>query len=1019
MKEQGQNRTTPIEIKEVEQQQQPETIKIKSELIIDNNEPEKVAEQIPSCSTNFDYPGYPGFIEAVRQAKEKKKSHDASFEIFFPYLPESVKKQHDFNLNGWWKYCLSENKDPLETDLSVVNSYLEKKLNAGASPDDLESISCTIRLIATDTMEKQMNSLRFMFINKTDCFKPPKSSCQNDSITSSLHIGTKKQDGSKISSVQIDNVQKAKLSEVIDISDDELDTESPTKLLKKSKDLLNNNELTNFKKNIVFLKKAVDNSQLILPLIKPTSTKPPAILLCPASKKKVCKNNEIKELIPGCFNGQQTQVVKVLENNKENQQITIKSKSLKEPTQSKMSDIVVDNETGSSNKKDPTIPIPKEKQNEDEEQPQLTLPANTNQAIDPSTKTLTPAIEPAAPVKSPVHHSPLPLIPCQLNTSVLECSSEKLKQNKAETTDNLQSKLSSGNTVQNEQLQQQQLPSAINIFSNDVAPSTYCLKSLTPTSVTLKLQTSSAKTLIPAIQSPRLSANLSAHHDTQPLLPCQLNTSALECSSKVLAQNKLKTGDNLQSGLLLRNAVQKKQQKPLANNNQAIDPPTKTMTLAIKPSTPAKLPVHHNTSPSTPCEINSSESDYSSKRVKRNIVEKSADLQTELQLSNAAPKIQQQQVESEADAIVDLTQTSDNDDDDNDAKNTRKSLKLQSVLKCRTVKIGSYKYTPKNNVIINTTGLILSVPLLEDETETVKVHVQYQDIYKVLIHSDSSKPILFFYTNTISGSKIRKLLGMNNPKGPYYDPACKNQTHKRIILFPKLLKSSSSMILTKLFSSNTFVKELNAKEANAILSKGASLKKPKNSSSKVDKRQTTIVNTNKIVENSTNHRAAPTEGEDKSITKAKSAKLSFINKDTNASDKNKEKSNSGNDELTNNDSRQKTSSVIIKKTSSDKNFSNTICSTSKSKNLLSLGKNHTTSDNNSQGSIQTEINNNNKRKHSQLEVSRQKTSPVIIKKTKLDKNQPARKNDDDVLYSVLIRHKPRSFHRRSPLNISR
>ncbi|KAF7988801.1 hypothetical protein HCN44_007111 [Aphidius gifuensis] len=545
MEEQSQNKTIPIEIKEefdeditiqpesikeevldegeknceiskdqqptiIEQQQKLPTIvdnqqqlEIKSELFIDhqinNNEPENSrvnAEEILSWSTNLDNSGYPGFIEAIRQARNKKQSHDVSFEILFSYLPESVIKQHDLNLNEWWNYCLFENKDPLETDLSVVNSYLEKKLDAGASPDDLESISSTVRLIASDKMEKQMSSSRFLFINKTDCFKTPKSSCQNNSKTLSLNIEIKKKDESQIASVQIEKAKKTKLPEVIDISDNDLYTESPTTLLEKSKDLLNNNEPTNLKNNSVFLTKAIDSSHLITPLMKPTSTKPPAILLCPASKKKVSKNNAIKKLIPGSINGQQTQ--------------------------SSMSNVVVGDKSDLTNEKYPTVimPILKRQQDEVIQQHQSTLStANDNQEN--------------------------------------------------------------------------------NLLKNNVALS--------------------------------------------PLTPCQLNKYALECSSTALDQGKVETGGNLQSGSLLVNAVvNEQQQKPLANNNQAIDPPTKTMTPALKPSTSAKLLVHPNIQPSTPCEIKTSLSECSSKGKKQKRVEKTADLQTELQLSNAAPKNQQQ-----------------------------------------------------------------------------------------------------------------------------------------------------------------------------------------------------------------------------------------------------------------------------------------------------------------------------------------------------------------------------------------
>ncbi|XP_044013941.1 uncharacterized protein LOC122856313 [Aphidius gifuensis] len=117
-----------------------------------HNVPEEIDEQIPSCSTNLDNPGYPGFIEAIRQAKRKKKSHDVSFQ------------QHDIHLNEWWNYCLIEKKDPLETNLSVFIGYLEKKKNAGASLDDLKSIVSSVYLISSDMMADQIRTFSFIFL---------------------------------------------------------------------------------------------------------------------------------------------------------------------------------------------------------------------------------------------------------------------------------------------------------------------------------------------------------------------------------------------------------------------------------------------------------------------------------------------------------------------------------------------------------------------------------------------------------------------------------------------------------------------------------------------------------------------------------------------------------------------------------------------------------------------------------------------------------------------------------------
>ncbi|XP_025989146.1 uncharacterized protein LOC105193209 isoform X3 [Solenopsis invicta] len=141
----------------------------------------------------------------------------------------------------------------------------------------------------------------------------------------------------------------------------------------------------------------------------------------------------------------------------------------------------------------------------------------------------------------------------------------------------------------------------------------------------------------------------------------------------------------------------------------------------------------------------------------------------------------------------------------------------QTAIECRTVRIGSYKYIPRESVVISYSGVRLNVPLLEDETSFVTVDVKYKDIVKLLIHFGKTMPVLFFYTSPNMGTRIRELLGMQDPKGPYYDPAGRDHTHKRITLLPDKLPDDSKVILTNLFSRGDKIDELTPKEANDIL----------------------------------------------------------------------------------------------------------------------------------------------------------------------------------------------------------
>ncbi|XP_046586106.1 uncharacterized protein LOC107224533 isoform X1 [Neodiprion lecontei] len=145
----------------------------------------------------------------------------------------------------------------------------------------------------------------------------------------------------------------------------------------------------------------------------------------------------------------------------------------------------------------------------------------------------------------------------------------------------------------------------------------------------------------------------------------------------------------------------------------------------------------------------------------------------------------------------------------------------QTSLICRTVRIGSYKYIPQERVIISQSGVRLGVPLLEDNTNFVPLEVKLKDIVKVLIHFGKAMPVLFFYTTTSAGGMIRELLGMQDPKGPYYDPAGKDHTLKRITLLPEKISDEAKIILKTLFPSNQLLEELSSKEANDILVKAS------------------------------------------------------------------------------------------------------------------------------------------------------------------------------------------------------
>lgn len=76
---------------------------------------------------------------------------------------------------------------------------------------------------------------------------------------------------------------------------------------------------------------------------------------------------------------------------------------------------------------------------------------------------------------------------------------------------------------------------------------------------------------------------------------------------------------------------------------------------------------------------------------------------------------------------------------------------------------------------------------LSTDKSFITVDIKYTDIVKVLIHFSKSMPVLFFYTNVITGLRIRDLLGMQDPKGPYFDPAGKGKFLPMLIIIIRLV----------------------------------------------------------------------------------------------------------------------------------------------------------------------------------------------------------------------------------------
>ncbi|XP_047986051.1 LOW QUALITY PROTEIN: uncharacterized protein LOC125226181 [Leguminivora glycinivorella] len=136
-------------------------------------------------------------------------------------------------------------------------------------------------------------------------------------------------------------------------------------------------------------------------------------------------------------------------------------------------------------------------------------------------------------------------------------------------------------------------------------------------------------------------------------------------------------------------------------------------------------------------------------------------------------------------------------------------------LTCRTIRIGSYKYTPKEKVTISSKGVKIVAPSLKDESRDVALQIPLKDVVRLLAHFSKGVPVIFLYTVNKCGFYIRKTLDMVDESGPYYNPMSKIDPQRRITLLPDCISEEAKSAFKILFGKT--MDELNGREANDIL----------------------------------------------------------------------------------------------------------------------------------------------------------------------------------------------------------
>lgn len=130
--------------------------------------------------------------------------------------------------------------------------------------------------------------------------------------------------------------------------------------------------------------------------------------------------------------------------------------------------------------------------------------------------------------------------------------------------------------------------------------------------------------------------------------------------------------------------------------------------------------------------------------------------------------------------------------------NPSSSQGIATTLNCRTIRIGSYRYTPKEKVFyifiiinkntvtikknslvnkihnvflfqvyISSKGIKIIAPTLKDESKDVALQIQLKELVRILVHFGKGLPVIFVYTMSRCGAYIRKTLDMIDDTGEY------------------------------------------------------------------------------------------------------------------------------------------------------------------------------------------------------------------------------------------------------------
>ncbi|GFY62809.1 hypothetical protein TNIN_112781 [Trichonephila inaurata madagascariensis] len=145
-------------------------------------------------------------------------------------------------------------------------------------------------------------------------------------------------------------------------------------------------------------------------------------------------------------------------------------------------------------------------------------------------------------------------------------------------------------------------------------------------------------------------------------------------------------------------------------------------------------------------------------------------------------------------------------------------------LRCRSVRIGSYKVHPAGaqpHVPVNLAAESISfqAPSLIEPAKVVLISIRSHDITKVLVHFGRCLPIMYIYTTPNFGEAVRNALHMTLGDARYFDPTTKDDKTQKLTFLIDSMTDEQRHFIRQIFPGDKKVKEIDQKQANEILVK--------------------------------------------------------------------------------------------------------------------------------------------------------------------------------------------------------